>query len=135
MEGELEPTCGAVHRSGRLRTGRFSQHHVDQLDLRLTALEWFVKLHPHAKPLEIRAHLGSMGLGGNTALQRMSTLSGGQKSRVAFAQLMWQKPHVRDAARPPARPPFWGADAAVTRGRCCSSTSRRTISISTRWRR
>ena len=135
MEGELEPTCGAVHRSGRLRTGRFSQHHVDQLDLRLTALEWFVKLHPHAKPLEIRAHLGSMGLGGNTALQRMSTLSGGQKSRVAFAQLMWQKPHVRAAARPPARPPLWGADAAVTRGRCCSSTSRRTISISTRWRR
>lgn len=29
-----------------------------------------------------------MGLGGNTALQKMSTLSGGQKSRVAFAQIM-----------------------------------------------
>ena len=24
----------------------------------------------------------------------MSTLSGGQKSRVAFAQIMWQKPHL-----------------------------------------
>ena len=43
--------------------------------------------YPNAKPLEIRAHLGSMGMGGSLALQRMNTLSGGQKSRVAFAQV------------------------------------------------
>ena len=67
---------------------------VDQLDLSLTALESFQKAYPLAKPLEIRAHLGGMGLGGNTALQKMSTLSGGQKSRVAFAQIMWQRPHL-----------------------------------------
>ena len=84
-------TCQTCHVS---LVGRFSQHHVDQLDLKLTALESFQKQYPHAKPLEIRAHLGSMGLGGNSALQRMSTLSGGQKSRVAFAQIMWQKPHL-----------------------------------------
>jgi len=92
--GELEPQTGAVHRNGRLRIGRFSQHHIDQLDLRLTALESFVKQYPDVKPLEIRAHLGSMGLGGTTALQKMSTLSGGQKSRVAFAQIIWEKPHL-----------------------------------------
>ena len=74
--------------------GRFTQHHIDQLDLSLTALESMQKQYPLAKPLEIRAHLGSMGLGGNTALQKMSTLSGGQKSRVAFAQIMWEKPHL-----------------------------------------
>lgn len=74
--------------------GRFSQHHVDQLDLSLTALESFQKRYPHVKPLEIRAHLGGMGLGGNTCLQKMSTLSGGQKSRVAFAQIMWEQPHL-----------------------------------------
>ena len=60
--------------------GRFTQHHVDQLDLSLTALEAFQKAFPEAKPLEIRAHLGGMGLGGNTALQRMSTLSGSMLS-------------------------------------------------------
>ena len=81
--GDLEPTKGQVSRASRLRMGRFSQHHVDQLDLSLTALESFQKQYPLAKPLEIRAHLGGMGLGGNTALQKMSTLSGGQKSRVA----------------------------------------------------
>ena len=92
--GDLEPTVGGVTRHGRLRMGRFTQHHVDQLDLSLTALEAFQKAYPNAKPLEIRAHLGGMGLGGNTALQKMSTLSGGQKSRVAFAQIMWQRPHL-----------------------------------------
>ncbi|EOD29834.1 hypothetical protein EMIHUDRAFT_456686, partial [Emiliania huxleyi CCMP1516] len=86
--GDLEPSRGSVTRAARLRMGRFSQHHVDQLDLSLTALEAFQRQFPAAKPLEIRAHLGSMGLGGNTALQKMSTLSGGQKSRVAFAQIM-----------------------------------------------
>ena len=45
-------------------------------------------------PLEIRKHLGTMGMGGPEALQKMGTLSGGQKSRIAFAQIMWQKPHV-----------------------------------------
>ena len=33
-------------------------------------------------------------MGGPEALQKMGTLSGGQKSRIAFAQIMWQKPHV-----------------------------------------
>ena len=92
--GDLEPVAGAVHRHGKLRLGRFSQHHVDQLDLSLTALEHFSRCWPQAKPLEIRAHLGTMGMGGNLSLQKMSTLSGGQKSRVAFAQIMWQKPHL-----------------------------------------
>jgi len=91
---ELEPKTGNCSRASRLRMGRFTQHHVDQLDLNLTALESFQKQYPLAKPLEIRAHLGGMGLGGNTALQKMSTLSGGQKSRVAFAQIMWEKPHL-----------------------------------------
>uniref|UniRef100_A0A7S3AUG8 ABC transporter domain-containing protein n=1 Tax=Haptolina ericina TaxID=156174 RepID=A0A7S3AUG8_9EUKA len=92
--GDLEATSGHVSRSSRLRMGRFSQHHVDQLELDLTPLEAFAKQYPNAKPLEIRSHLGKMGLGGNLALQKMRTLSGGQKSRVAFAQIMWQEPHV-----------------------------------------
>jgi len=92
--GELEASAGHVSTNGRLRMGRFSQHHVDQLDLDRTPLEAFQLAYPNVKPVEIRAHLGSMGLGGNLALQKMRTLSGGQKSRVAFAQIMWQNPHV-----------------------------------------
>jgi ATP-binding cassette subfamily F protein 3 len=92
--GDLEPTSGEVRRSGKVRIGKFSQHHVDQLDLSLSALEAFQRAYPQATPADIRKHLGGMGLGGNLALQPMRTLSGGQKSRAAFAQIMWQRPHL-----------------------------------------
>ena len=38
--------------------------------------------------------MGSFGIGGDLALQPMYTLSGGQKSRVAFAKVTFSKPHI-----------------------------------------
>lgn len=38
--------------------------------------------------------MGSFGIGGDLALQAMYTLSGGQKSRVAFAKVTFSKPHI-----------------------------------------
>ncbi|XP_056175256.1 ABC transporter F family member 3-like, partial [Syzygium oleosum] len=48
---------------------------------------------------KLQAHLGSFGAVGNLALQPMCTLSGGQKSRVAFAKITtvtitFKKPHI-----------------------------------------
>ena len=41
-----------------------------------------------------RTHLGSFGVSGELALQPMYTLSGGQKSRVAFARVTFEQPHI-----------------------------------------
>ena len=41
-----------------------------------------------------RAHLGSFGISGELGMQPMFTLSGGQKSRVAFAKVTYQRPHI-----------------------------------------
>merc|ERR1712176_212978 len=41
----------------------------------------------------IRNKLGSYGLSGELVEQRMCFLSGGQKSRVAFAALTWKSPN------------------------------------------
>ena len=41
-----------------------------------------------------RSHLGSFGVSGSLALQPMYSLSGGQKSRVAFAKVTYSKPHI-----------------------------------------
>ena len=43
---------------------------------------------------EARKYLGRFGLQGDLALQTIETLSGGQKSRLAFAELAWRKPHI-----------------------------------------
>lgn len=42
----------------------------------------------------IRSFLGKFQIQGNDALKPMMLLSGGQKSRVAFAALAYKKPHV-----------------------------------------
>lgn len=92
--GELEPQAGSVARNSKLRIACFTQHHVNQLDLTLSPLDFTLRMFPGSKPDAARAHLGSFGISGDLALQRMGTMSGGQKSRVAFAVLTWKKPHV-----------------------------------------
>lgn len=43
---------------------------------------------------KLRQHLGSFGISGALALRPMYLLSGGQKSRVSFAMITWDKPHI-----------------------------------------
>lgn len=42
----------------------------------------------------MRTFLGRFDISGPLALRPLKFLSGGQKSRVAFAKLAWSKPHV-----------------------------------------
>lgn len=93
LTGKLEPQKGMVHRHGRLRFALFSQHHVDQLDVNVSSVEFMAKTWPGKSEEEYRRQLGSFGITGMVGLQQISTLSGGQKSRVAFACLGLQNPH------------------------------------------
>lgn len=60
---------------------------MDNLSLPESALEYFHRIFPDDNPQELRAQLGRFGISGDTALQPMRTLSGGQKSRVVFAEV------------------------------------------------
>jgi len=92
--GELSLTEGQLSRHNRLRTSFFTQHHVDQLELTLSPVEQFLKSFPGSNQEAIRSHLGSFGISGPMALRPMYLLSGGQKSRVAFAYSCWKNPHI-----------------------------------------
>lgn len=94
INGELEPTTGTVNRSGKVRMVTFSQHHVDGLDLSLTPLQYLAKQFPNNTEQSYRSHLASFGIPADLAMQAMYTLSGGQKSRVAFSKITWSKPHI-----------------------------------------
>lgn len=91
---QLLPLSGDAKRNSRLRIGYFSQHHIDQLDLTQNPVAFLAARFPGRTEQEYRQHLGSFGITGTTGLQKIATLSGGQKSRVAFAQLSLLKPHV-----------------------------------------
>merc|ERR1712137_1527493 len=94
LTGELDPESGSVYRNSALKFATFSQHFVDQLDLNMSPLEYFLPQYPKLVSQEVRSHLGKYGIEGDTALRSIRTLSGGQKSRVVFAKIAWERPHV-----------------------------------------
>uniref|UniRef100_A0A3B4CPM6 ATP-binding cassette sub-family F member 3 n=1 Tax=Pygocentrus nattereri TaxID=42514 RepID=A0A3B4CPM6_PYGNA len=85
LMGELTPLSGTRHAHRNLKIGYFSQHHVDQLDLNVC----FNSFHTE----EYRRQLGRYGISGELATRPVASLSGGQKSRVAFAQMTMPCPN------------------------------------------
>lgn len=92
--GQLSPTSGLVSSHPRLRIGFFAQHHVDALDMNDSAVGFMQKNYHGRTDEEYRRHLGAFGITGMTGLQKLELLSGGQKSRVAFACLSLTNPHI-----------------------------------------
>lgn len=92
--GELEPTKGLRHSHRTLRMGFFSQHHVDQLDLNVSSLEFLMKKFPGETEQRYRSQLASFEIGALLAQQPIGSLSGGQKSRVAFAAICMSRPNL-----------------------------------------
>lgn len=68
--------------------------HIDSLDATMSSVQFLQSKFPGQTEQEYRSHLGSFGITGLTSLQKIGTLSGGQKSRVAFAVLSLQRPHI-----------------------------------------
>jgi ATP-binding cassette subfamily F protein 3 len=91
---KIEPVKGTVARNSHLRLGHFTQHSADKFNLELSSVENMLIMYDNAQDQEMRSFLGRFQIQGADALKPMMMLSGGQKSRVAFAALAYQKPHV-----------------------------------------
>ncbi|CCW64022.1 unnamed protein product [Phytomonas sp. EM1] len=92
--GKLEPRAGTVVRNKKIRIAHFAQHHLESLTPQLSSLEFLRSKFPHMEDQSLRAHLGSMGLSGERALQPIYTLSGGQKSRLVLSWITFTRPHM-----------------------------------------
>jgi len=87
------PTKGIRTAHRNLKFGYFTQHFVDQLDLSICGVELMMREFPGKKTEEYRRMLGQFGVTGDMAMQQIESLSGGQKSRVAFAVLCGHQPN------------------------------------------
>ncbi|BBK42675.1 glycosyl transferase family 1 [Allostella vacuolata] len=85
--GTLEPMAGRVTRSSKLSVGFFAQHQLDALDAESTAAEQMARAMPHLREPAIRAYLGRFGLSQQKADVKAKDLSGGEKARLALAQV------------------------------------------------
>lgn len=94
LTGAIQPITGRATHNSRCRIAYFTQHFVNQLDMTVSPVAFLQAKFPGKTEQEYRSHLGSFGITGLTGMQKIDTLSGGQKARVAFAVLSMQKPHI-----------------------------------------
>jgi ATP-binding cassette, subfamily F, member 3 len=94
LAGTLELQSGELVRANDLETGYFAQHQVEQLHPKRTPLEHLYELAPRARELELRNYLGGFGFSGDTVLMPTGPFSGGEKSRLALALLVYHRPNL-----------------------------------------
>jgi ATPase subunit of ABC transporter with duplicated ATPase domains len=85
LAGVQDPSSGSVSVGVNVTLGYFAQEH-EQLDPAITVLEHIDDSVLSTDP-ERRALLGAFGLAGEIAYQLPTTLSGGERARLALAML------------------------------------------------
>ncbi|XP_064457979.1 ATP-binding cassette sub-family F member 1-like isoform X2 [Ornithodoros turicata] len=91
--GDLTPLKGEARRNHRLRIGRFDQHSGEQLNPDESPVEYLQRLF-NLNYQDARKQLGSFGLVSHAHTIKNHDLSGGQKARVALAELCLRAPDV-----------------------------------------
>ena len=94
IAGRLAPRAGTVVYSPHARVGYFAQHRVEQLDPDRTPLELVRGAAPGMRTQEARDFLGAFGFGHEPASRCVAPLSGGEKTRLALALLILERPNL-----------------------------------------
>ena len=94
LAGRLAPKDGTIGHSPYTRIGHFAQHRVEQLDLRRTPLELARGAVPDMREQEMRDFLGGFGFGHDAVTSPVAPLSGGEKTRLALALLVLERPNL-----------------------------------------
>jgi ATP-binding cassette, subfamily F, member 1 len=94
LAGELLPTIGEVTRNRHLRVGYFHQHTGDVLPMEQNPVQYLQSVDVSLTEQRARQWLGKIGLEGKIHLNRIETLSGGQKARVSLIGVLLGKPHI-----------------------------------------
>ncbi|MDF7670548.1 ABC transporter ATP-binding protein [Orbaceae bacterium ESL0721] len=95
LAGELSPKKGELHLAKGIQLGYFAQHQLEYLRADESPL-WHLTQIADAKITEqaLRNYLGGFDFHGDKVVEPVKTFSGGEKSRLVLALIVWQKPNL-----------------------------------------
>lgn len=88
LAGELQPLKGSVGLHSQLKLAYFGQTNIQRLSPEKTVEEEILDAHPDYSRGAARTICGIMMFEGDSALKKVSVLSGGEKSRVLLGKLI-----------------------------------------------
>ena len=88
LAGELEATGGEVELGYDVHLGYYAQHHADMLMASKTVYEQVLANSGEVPASQVRTLLGALLFSGDDVNKPISVLSGGERARVALAQLL-----------------------------------------------
>lgn len=101
LADQLKLGAGTRSEGKGLVTGYFAQHQLETLRPEDSALQHMMRLDPGVREQELRDYLGGFdfrgdGVGGTStpATAPCEPFSGGEKTRLALAILIWQRPNL-----------------------------------------
>lgn len=94
LASELKPLSGKRVEGKDLRIGYFAQHQLEQLRLNESPLQHMLRLDSSTREQEHLNFLGGFDFKGDMARNPCENFSGGEKSRLALALLIWTRPNL-----------------------------------------
>ena len=94
IAAQLKPMEGDMASSPKMNVGYFTQYQVEELDVTDTPLEHMTRVMKGATPGAVRAQLGRFGFSGERATQKVGSMSGGERARLALALITRDAPHL-----------------------------------------
>ncbi len=85
---ELKVNSGSIRYHDQMKTAYFGQTNINRLNMDKTIEEEIMDIHPDGSRGAARNICGAMMFPGDSALKKISVLSGGEKSRVLLGKLL-----------------------------------------------
>jgi ATPase subunit of ABC transporter with duplicated ATPase domains len=93
IAGVLQPDQGTVRLGASLKMGYFAQQSLDLLDADITVIDQLQKDFPQDGLGSLRTLAGAFQFSGDDIDKRIRSLSGGEKSRLAMARMLYDPPN------------------------------------------